>query len=192
MRHECTMGGGVALKGLCFASAAANSLHLRISMKNRIKILMTALFPIFIAIGVQANCVSPTSQQLRQFFNGQSQWTEVNSHTSHNIAERNPVFINLNFSNPAASTVRWGSNSGGRIEALCRINGSSLQIVTRHRLAGRVQFTLTRHAGGLISSQSNFPGIGQYFYRPNSQVIRPERLSEVPREEVSEGEAVAI
>ncbi len=170
----------------------ANSLQNHTSMETLFKLSMMSLFFLFLANAAQANCVPPTSQQLRNFFNGQSQWTEVNSHTTRNIAERNPVFINLNFSNPARSTVRWGSKSGGQIEALCQINGSSLQIITRHRLAGQVRFTLTRHAGGLISSQSNFPGIGQYFYRPDSQVIRPERISEVPREDFSDGEAVAI
>ncbi len=148
--------------------------------------LSKIILPIVVVLfssSVWADCQPVPINLLQSFFSNQAEWTEVEGHTSYLIAQNKPVFLQIDFFNPQQTTARWGRRSGGTIQSLCRISDAQLSLTVRHALAGEIEFVLTRHSDNLISSQSDFPGIGQYFYRPSHQVIESEETAEGPMDE---------
>jgi hypothetical protein len=110
-------------------------------------------------------CKAPSKSELSRFFEGSRQWTEVESPSSLYIATRNPIFLNLDFNHPESTTAIWGNHSiAGEDVEVCK-GTNSASIVISHQ--GR-KLTFTKLSRGVIRSQ--IPLVGNYYYRPSSQV----------------------
>jgi hypothetical protein len=132
---------------------------------------MRGLFCLFILLPTTLvwSCPPPTPDELRDFFEGSQNWTEVQHATSHQIAERRPVFLNIAFDQPNSTKVTWGDNViGGSSLSLCWAQPDKEAIMIRK---GFFRTILVKVEPGLM--RSRIPIDGNLFYRKDSEVQRP-------------------
>ena len=139
------------------------------------KIIILSIVTIFITTPAWA-CEQPTKNELSSFFSGNTKWTEVESKTSKNIATRNPIELKLSFNRPSNTKATWGNNSfGGKTLKVCRGKNKNHITITE----GYKTLELYRLGRGIIKSTNSVTGT--YYYRPASQVVRSEKLTELHR-----------
>ncbi len=138
-----------------------------------------------LAQATDPSCNSVSSRELEGFFSRQSQWTEVESSSSYNIAQSKVIRIILNFSQIQNSTVLMGRQRMGQVNQICKISGNQIKIIS-----GNNEIIVSKVARDRIRSQMRILGRNYtYFYVPSASVIG-EQLSELETESSEQSTAV--
>lgn len=123
-------------------------------------------------------CLSPSSEELTQFFEGSPFWTEVQDKKSFELAKKRPVFLLISFTDPSGTRIRWGDNAiKGNDISLCWKTFRRKKIVI-HK--GFFKTTLVKVEKGLLKSWIPFDG--DLYYRNDKEVKRPSKQRELAEE----------
>jgi hypothetical protein len=132
---------------------------------NSLKNCFIVLFIILSQGSVAAACTLPTTEELADFFSHTNEWTEVQGPQSFALAERNPVFIFVDFEIPENSVAEWGQKGeDGQSIDVC-LTAKPNELIVRAR---RGTLRVTRHSATLISSHHWL--VGRYYFRPNHMI----------------------
>ena len=123
---------------------------------------------IFLASFSALACVTPSEGELRSFFEGSPQWTEVREADDARLAEKRPVHLKIGFKDTLTTMIKWGDNviKGTEIQ-ICWYSEEKKSIRIKK---GFFRITLIKVKEGLLKSWIPFDG--DLFYRKDHEVIR--------------------
>lgn len=112
-------------------------------------------------------CLAPTHGELSAFFEGDTQWTEVQSADSFELASKRPVHLSIDFEQQSNIRILWGEDKIlGKDITLCWKSKKRNKLQIRKTF---FQVTLIKVKPGLLKSW--IPMDGDLYYRKNKQVL---------------------